>query len=94
MRAATAQPDQLPPEPEVPVAFAIGMAGINQGLVALNQAKPLVQQMLHQRDHQMTDADAALLYSRVGRVYFDGTGDALNFVNTIESRTRTGYFDY
>ena len=24
----------------------------------------------------MTDADAALLYSRVGRVYFDGTGDA------------------
>ena len=42
----------------------------------------------------MTDADAALLYSRVGRVYFDGMGDALNFVNTIESRTRTGYSDY
>ena len=42
----------------------------------------------------MTDADAALLYSRVGRVYFDGMGDALDFVNTIESRTRTGYSDY
>ena len=54
----------------------------------------LVQQMLQQRDHQMTDADAALLYSRVGRVYFDGTGDALDFINTIESRTRTGYSDY
>ena len=53
--------------------FARGMAGINQGLAALNQAMPLVQQMLHQRDHQMTDADAALLYSRVGRVYFDST---------------------
>ena len=96
--AATQQPDQLPPEPEIPAvdptAFATGMAGINQSLVALNQAMPLVQQMLQHRDHQMTDADAALLYSRVGRVYFDGTGDALNFVNTIESRTRTGYFDY
>ena len=42
----------------------------------------------------MTDADVALLYSRVGRVYFDGTGDAFDFVNTIESRTRTGYSDY
>lgn len=30
----------------------------------------------------MTDSDAALLYSRVGRVYFDGTGDALDFINT------------
>ena len=72
MRAAAAQqPDQLPPEPEIlavdPAVFATGMAGINQGLAALNQAMPLVQQMLHQRDHQMTDADAALLYSRVGR---------------------------
>ena len=75
-------------------AFAIGMVGINQGLAALNQAMPLVQQMLHQRDHQMTDADAALLYSRVGRVYFDGTGDALDFINTVESRTRTRYSDY
>ena len=27
--AAAQQPDQLPPEPEVPAAFAIGMAGIN-----------------------------------------------------------------
>ena len=57
-------------------------------MAALNQAMPLVQQMLHQRDHQMTDADAALLYFRVDRVYFDGTGDALDFVNTIESRIR------
>ena len=42
----------------------------------------------------MMDADAALLYSRVGRIYFDGTGDALDFVNTIESMTRTEYSDY
>ena len=42
----------------------------------------------------MTDVDAVLLYSRVGRVYFNGTGDALDFINTIESRTRTGYSDY
>ena len=26
-----------------PTVFAVGMAGINQGLVALNQAMPLVQ---------------------------------------------------
>ena len=42
----------------------------------------------------MTDADAALLYSRVGRIAFDGTGDALDFINTIEARTRTGYTEY
>ena len=42
----------------------------------------------------MTDADATLLYSRVGRVPFDGTKDALDFINTIEARTRTGYTDY
>ena len=42
----------------------------------------------------MTYANAALLYSRVGRVVFDGTSDALDFINTIEARTRTGYTDY
>ena len=42
----------------------------------------------------MSDADAALLYSRVGRVSFDGTGDALDFLNIIEARTQTGYSDY
>ena len=42
----------------------------------------------------MTDADAALLYSRVSRITFDGSGDALNFINTIEARTRIGYTDY
>ena len=66
------------------------MAGINQGLAALNQVMSLVQQMLQQRDQRMTYADAALLYSRVGRVYFDGTGDALDFINTIESRLGLG----
>ena len=48
--AAAQQPDQPPPELEIPVVdpatFATGMAGINQGLAALNQAMPLVQQML------------------------------------------------
>ena len=41
--AAAQQPDQLPPEPEILAAFAMGMAGINQGLAALNQVMPLVQ---------------------------------------------------
>ena len=42
----------------------------------------------------MSDANASLLYSRVGRVSFDGTRDALDFLNTIEAKTRTGYTDY
>ena len=42
----------------------------------------------------MTDSNALLLYSRVGRISFDGTGDALDFINAIESRTRIGYTDY
>ena len=42
----------------------------------------------------MTDADATSLYSRVGRVAFDGSGDALDFINTIETRRRIGYTDY
>ena len=40
----------------------------------------------------MTDADAAVLYTRVGRVPFDGTRDAMDFINTIEARM--GYNDY
>ena len=42
----------------------------------------------------MSDAETAVLYTRVSRVPFDGTGDAMNFINTIEARTRTGYNDY
>ena len=42
----------------------------------------------------MTDADAILLHSRVGRIAFDGSGDALDFINTIEARMRTGYTYY
>ena len=64
-------------------------------LFRMRSLQPLDAEVgVFQRDQRMTDADAALLYSRVGRVYFDGTGDALNFINTIESRTRTGYSDY
>ena len=70
------------------------MAGINQGLVALNQAMSLVHQMLQQRNQGMSDADAALLYSKVGRVSFDGMGDALDFFNIFEAITRIGYTDY
>ena len=70
------------------------MARINQGLVALNQAMPLVQQMLQQKNQRMTNSDASLLYSRVGRIIFYGTGDALDFINTIEARMRIGYTDY
>ena len=37
------------------------MAGINNELAALNQAMPLVQQMLQQRNQEMSDAEAAVL---------------------------------
>ena len=42
----------------------------------------------------MTNVDAALLYFRVGRVPFDGTGDTLYFINAIEAKTMIGYTDY
>ena len=42
----------------------------------------------------MTDADALLLYSRVGRISLDGAGDALDFINAIEFMIRIGYIDY
>ena len=42
----------------------------------------------------MTDVDATLLYSRVCRIAFDGTGDALDLINTIEAKIRTRYTDY
>ena len=42
----------------------------------------------------MTDTSITLLYSRVGIITFDGSGDALDFINTIEARMRTGYTDY
>ena len=42
----------------------------------------------------MSDAEAAVLYTRVSRVPFDGTKDAMDFINTIKARTRTGYNDY
>ena len=84
-----------PIAPEVdPATFAAGMTGINQGLATLNQAMPLVQQTLQKRNQKMTDENAAVLYTRVGRVPFDGTGDTMDFINTIEARTRTGYNDY
>ena len=77
-----------------PTAFAAGMAGINQGLAAQNQAMPVVQQMLQQRNQGMKNSDALLLYSRVRRISFDGTGDVLDFINVIESKTMTGYTYY
>ena len=63
------------------------MAGINQGLATLNRAIPLVQQMLQQRNQKMSEAEAAVLYTRVSRIPFDGTGDAMDLMNTIEART-------
>ena len=42
----------------------------------------------------MSDADAALLFFKVGRVPFDGAGDALDFINTIEDKTWIGYTNY
>ena len=49
-RMAPAQEIEQEPATETPqvdpVVFSAGMTGINQGLVAMNQAMPLVQQML------------------------------------------------
>ena len=42
----------------------------------------------------MTFVDVAVLYTRVGKVSFDGTGDALNFINTLEARNRTRSNNY
>ena len=42
----------------------------------------------------MSEAEAAVLYTRVSRIPFDGTGDAMDLMNTIEARTRTMYNDY
>ena len=100
-RAAAAQEveqEHPPVEQEAPEvnqeAFAAGMAGINQDLEVLNQAIPLIQQMLQQRNQGMSDADVALLYSRVWRVFFYGTRDALDFLNTVEARTQIVYTNY
>ena len=46
--------------------------------------------MLQKRNQEMIEADVAAFYTRVSRVPFDGTGDALDFINTIEARTRPG----
>ena len=42
----------------------------------------------------MIKANAVVFYTRVGRVSFDDTGDALDFMNAIEVRTRIGFNDY
>ena len=89
------EPAAEPVAPEVdPAAFVAGMDGINQELAALNQVMPLVQQMLQQRNQEISDAETVVIYTRVGRVLFDGTGDAMDFINTIKARSRTGYNDY
>ena len=42
----------------------------------------------------MSDTDVVLLYSKIGRVSFDGTRDALDFINIIEPQTRTRHIYY
>ena len=42
----------------------------------------------------MSDAEATILYTRVGRVPFESIGNAMDFMNTIKARTRTVYNDY
>ena len=42
----------------------------------------------------MIKADAVVFYTRVGRVAFDDTEYALDFINAIEARTRIGFNDY
>ena len=42
----------------------------------------------------MSDPEAALFYARVGRISYDGTSDPLDFLDTIETRTRTAHTEY
>ena len=42
----------------------------------------------------MLDTDAAFLYTRVGEIPFDSIGDVMDFMNTIEAKTRAVYNDY
>ena len=42
----------------------------------------------------MAYAYTLLLYSKIGRLSFDETRDALDFINTIELSTIMGYIDY
>ena len=53
-----------------------------------------MQPMFQQEAQVMSDLEAALYYARVGKVAFDGTSDPLNFLHTIETRTRTAYTKY
>ena len=55
---------------------------------------PLVQQMLQQRTQKISETEVAILYTRVNRIPFDGTGDAMDLMNAIEAKTRTVYNDY
>ena len=42
----------------------------------------------------MSDLEAALFYARVGKIFFDGTSDLLDFLHAIETRTRTAHIKY
>ena len=50
--------------------------------------------MLQQRTQKISEAEAVVLYTRVNRISFNGTGKAMDLMNTIEARTRTMYNDY
>ena len=42
----------------------------------------------------MSDPEAALFYTRVGKISFDGTSDPLEFLHAIEMRTQTAHTEY
>ena len=46
--------------------------------------------MLSWKNWEMSDVNATFLYSVIGRVHFDGTRDALDFINIIELWIRIG----
>ena len=62
-----------------------------QGAVPIPPAVPQMQLMYHQG---MSDLEAALFYARVGRIFFNGKSDPLDFLHAIETRTRTTHTEY
>ena len=62
-----------------------------QGAVPIPPAVPQMQLVYHQG---MSDHEAVLFYAKVGRIFFNGTSDPLDFLHTIEIRTRTAHREY
>ena len=55
---------------------------------------PAIPQMQSMYQQGMLDPEVTLLYTRVGRISFDGTSDPLDFLHAIEMRTQIVRTEY